>query len=432
MRYRLSDWPSLLQTPVGRIQFVQGVRHRGWPLLSLLATIHRRTLVTRTRVVAVIGTYGKSTTARATATALNLPIHPSLCANAWSSVAAAVLRIRPSHHHAVIEVGIDGVGQMARYARMIRPDLVVVTSIGNEHRRSLGSLEVTRTEKADMLRRLTDKATAVLNGDDPNVVWMRAQTPAKIVTFGLGESNDVRATDINLDWPNGTRFKLRAGQEMRDVRIKLVGQPMVYAVLAAVAVARAEGLALDQVLPLLEQLAPTPGRMQPVPLPNGAWILRDDAKSAIETVQAALDVYEQVPAHRKIVVMGALSEAPGNHGPIYREIGERIAQVASRVIFVGTNFRRYTIGTRRGGLDPSRVVNAGNSVRQAAEILQQELQPGDVVLVKGRFAQHLERVTLQLLGRPVQCDIDHCQVRRMPCGQCPMLERGWRGKRVLT
>ena len=70
-----------------------------------------------------------------------------MTANAWTSVAMAVLRIRPSQRHAVIEVGIGGRGQMEQYARLLRPDLTVVTSIGSEHHGSLGSLEVTRAEK---------------------------------------------------------------------------------------------------------------------------------------------------------------------------------------------------------------------------------------------------------------------------------------------
>lgn len=431
MRYRLTDFPALLQTPIGRIQFVNGVRHRCWPVLSRLALLHRRTLGRQTRVIAVVGTNGKSTTARAVSAALDVPIHRALSANSWSSLAAAVLRIRPAQAHAVIEAGIGGIGEMAQYARVVQPDVVVVTSIGSEHRRALGNLDVTRTEKAEMLRVLTAAGTAVLNGDDPNVIWMRSQTCAQIVTFGLGESNSVRASHIALDWPTGTHFKLHAGGEAREVTVRLIGQHLVYSILAAVAVALAEGRSLSQILPALAQLPPTPGRLQPVHLPNGAWSLRDDLKSVIETIHAALDVYAQVPARRKFVAMGAIAEAPGNHGPLYRTVGERIAHVASRVIFIGTNFRRYTVGTRRGGLDSSSVVNAGTSVRHAAEILRQELQPGDVVLIKGRHVQHLERITLHLTGRPVQCDIEYCQARRS-CEDCPMLERGWRGQRPVT
>lgn len=424
MRYRLTDLPALLRTPLGRWQLYQGVQHHLWPVLSRVALLHRRTLARRPRVIAVIGTFGKSTTTRAVSAALDVPIHPRFAANCWSRLALAVLRIRPSQKHAVLEVGIGDRGEMARYTWLILPDVVVVTSIGSEHNHTLGSIEITRTEKAEMLKSLPPSATAVLNGDDPNVMWMGSQTRAKIVTFGLGESNDVSASDVSLDWPRGTRFVLRANGQSRKVSVRLIGAHMVNAILAAVAVALIEGHSLADVLPRLAELSPMTGRMEPVELQNGAWILRDEIKSAVETVYAALDVLGKVPARRKFVALGSLAEVEGRDRPVYRDVGRRVAEIASAAVFTGTNYRLYKAGARLGGLDGERVFNAGRSARKAADLLRPHLEPGDVVLVKGRFVQHLERVALHLLGRTVRCDIDYCQAR-CSCEDCPMLERGW-------
>ncbi len=431
MRYRLTDIPALLLTPLGRWQFYQGVQHHLWPVLSRLALLHRRTLARRPRVIAVIGSFGKSTTTRAVSAALGVPIDPRFAANCWSRLALAILRIRPSQEHAVLEVAIGDRGEMARYARLIRPDVVVVTSIGSEHNRTLGRVEITRAEKAEMLKALRPSGTAVLNGDDPNVIWMGSQTEAKIVTFGLGESNDFSATDVRFYWPRGTRFVLRADGQRHEVFVRLIGAHMVDANLAAVAVAHVEGYALCDVLPRLAELAPTTGRMQPFGLPNGAWILRDDAKSAVETVHAALDVLGKVPARRKFVALGSLAEVEGRDRPVYRDVGRRVAEIASKAVFIGTNYRLYKAGARLAGLDGERVLDAGRSPRRAAELLRPHLEPGDVVLVKGRLVQHLERVALHLLGRNVRCDIDYCQAR-CRCEDCPMLERGWEGRRPVV
>ncbi|MBP1700438.1 MAG: Mur ligase, partial [Deltaproteobacteria bacterium] len=260
----------------GRRQFLWSMYQRGWPILSHLARVYRQTLVRNTRIVTVVGSYGKSTTMRATACALKINAHRLSLRNSKSFVARAVFRIRPYHRHAVIEVGIDGPGQMAHYAHLVRPDLTVVTSIGSEHNRSLHSLESTRAEKSEMIRVLSHTGVAVLNGDDTNVLWMKPHTRAKVVTFGLSEANDIRASDITLDWPKGTRFNLHAYGETRHVTIRLIGPPMVYPILAAIATGLAEGYSLDQILPALAKLSPTPGRLEPVRLPNGAYILRDD------------------------------------------------------------------------------------------------------------------------------------------------------------
>jgi UDP-N-acetylmuramoyl-tripeptide--D-alanyl-D-alanine ligase len=112
MRYRLTDIPAMLGTPACRRQVADGVAYRVWPMMSRLARLYRRTIARRTRVVAVVGSFGKSTTMRAVAAALAAPQPRSMTANAWTSVAMAILRIRPTQRHAVIEVGIGGRGQM--------------------------------------------------------------------------------------------------------------------------------------------------------------------------------------------------------------------------------------------------------------------------------------------------------------------------------
>jgi len=130
------------------------------------------------------------------------------------------------------------------------------------------------------------------------------------------------------------------------------------------------------------------------------------------TIEAALDVLAQIPANRHIVVLGDVSEPVGSTGPIYRHPGERVAQVASRADFVtGDNFRKYAAGTNRGGLLRGAAVNATGSVKRAAESLQDDLRPGDVVLIKGRDTQHFARVALALMGRQVRCELTFCDVK---------------------
>jgi len=430
MRYSWKDILALLGTPIGRSQLRFGLWYRSMPILSRLARLYRSTLVRNTRVVAVVGSFGKTTTTRALLTALGRNVHPRTGSNAWNFKARAVLSIRPRDRHAVIEVGIDGLGQMAAFARVIQPNVTVVTSIGSEHNRSLGTLEVTRAEKSEMVRILPTSGIAVLNGDDPNVLWMKSQTCARVITFGVEKTNDIRASDITLDWPNGTRFKLQADGETRDLHIRFIGKHMVYPILAAVAVSLAEGFTLDQVIPALEALHPTPGRLEPIQLANGAIILRDDFKSAVETIEAALDVLSEIPAQRRIVVLGEVEEPPGSQGPIYRQIGERIAKIASYAVFVGGNYQPYAAGAVRGGLPRDALINAQRSVFKAIEVLRESLGPGDVVLIKGRTTQRLERVALALAGRRVKCNISLCNLH-VRCENCPMLERGWKDLKAV-
>lgn len=433
IRRALSDTSALLRTPVGRGQFMRGVHRRTWPVLGRMAASYRRNLVKETRIVAVVGSFGKTTTMRAVTFSLGMQPHRDAYHNAWHWLARSIFRIRPGDRHAVIEVGIDKVGQMAMYASIVRPDITVVTTVGSEHNRSLGTLEVTRAEKSQMVGALPSSGIAVLNGDDPNVRWMKGLTKARVVTFGMEQFNDVYASHVVLDWPKGTKFKVHSDGQVCDFFVRLIGRHMVYPVLAATAVALVEGFDLGQIAERLEALTPTPRRLEPVQLPNGAFLLLDCEKAPLETIEGAFDILSEVPARRRIVVLGEVSEPVGSQGPIYRHLGERITQVASKAILVcgKKSFRSYSAGATRSGFPPHALVNVGNDVLKAAEALKGDLGPGDVVLIKGRDNQHLDRVRLALAGRTVRCDIDDCDARTVVCESCPMLERGWKGLRVV-
>jgi len=430
--YTWRDIPSFLQTPVGRRHLWLAALRRLWPLLQKLATIYRRVALRHTCLVVVIGSFGKTTTARAISVALGGTDRDVNLHNFKSGLARAILKIPPWRRFAVVEAGIDGSGQMIQYAKMVRPDVAVVTCIGSEHNRSLGGVQATRAEKAKILAGLPPWGLAVLNGDDPNVRWMATQTKNRTITFGIGELNDIRATHLTLNWPEGTQFNFHANGKACEMSVRLLGRHMVYPILAAIATALAEGFLLEHILPPLEKLSPTPGRLEPIQLANGAVILRDDFKSPLETIHAALDLFSEIPAKRRRVVLGEVSEPPGSQGPIYRDIGERIASIASHVMFIGGNFQRYAAGVRRGGLPSSSIIDAGRSVLKAAELLRKDLRPGDVVLIKGRDTQRLGRITLALTGRKVRCDIDFCDTRAVDCETCPILEHGYEGQRVFV
>ncbi|MEO5700703.1 MAG: Mur ligase family protein [Casimicrobiaceae bacterium] len=417
----------MLRTPAGRLQIRAGLFYRAWPVLSRLGWLHRRTLARGVRVVAVVGSLGKSTTTRAVAAALDVSPHPALLRNAWSAVARAILRLTPRQAHAVIEVGINAPGQMRQYARVVRPDITVVTAVASEHHRSLGTLDVTRDEKAWMVRALPAAGVAVLNGDDPNVLWMRTTTTARVRTFGFDERCDVRADEVQLEWPTGTRFTLDAFGERRSMTLRLLGRHQVRAALAAVAVAEIVGVPRDEAIARLEGLAPTTGRLQPVDIGNGVILLRDEYKATWETFGAALDVLASIDAARRIVVLGDVSEPPGNQHEIYRELGRRIAAVASLVVLAGATgaLERYRAGLRSGGLSPAAIVPGGRTPQEIAATLQGLLAPGDVVLVKGRDTQRLDRVRLILQGIHVGCDIRVCHIRVVECADCPMLPHAW-------
>jgi len=428
MAAKLAEIVGRLGSAPGRKRLLLGAFFHAWPMLFPIAGAYRRTMIRRTRIVAVVGSFGKTTTTRAVSAAFGLPRDPYRGWNAGAFLAAGLLRIRPGARHAALEAGISRKGTMARYAQLIRPDITVVTSIGSEHHESLGTLEGAREEKSAMVRALPLCGLAVLNGDDPNVLWMREATRARVITFGFGSACDVRASSVSIDIREGTRFQLHADGRTRQVIVRLLGRPMVYPVLAAIAVSLGEGLSLDEALPRLEQLAPTPERLQVVRTGEGAFLIVDAVKSMLETIHASFDTLAEIDADRKIVALGDIEEPKGSQGPLYRDLGARLSRVATRVVFVGgvKAYESLVSGARGAGMPKEGVVYAGRGPRRAAKLVQEDLRAGDVVLIKGRSTQHLERVALHLVGRPVPCDVEACGLKP-GCGECPLIARGAQG-----
>ena len=116
---------------------------------------------------------------------------------------------------------------------------------------------------------------------------------------------------------------------------------------------------------------------------------------------------------------------------MYQALGERIAAIAAHLVVFHHDFEPVWSGARRAGMPRTSVSVAARTAQDAAEALSQILLPGDVLLIKGRGPEKLDRVRLILEGRQVGCDIRYCSLRTLECEQCPMLERGWEGHRVI-
>jgi len=212
----------------------------------------------------------------------------------------------------------------------------------------------------------------------------------------------------------------------RPVQTGLVGRHMVFPVLAAIAVGHLEGISLDSAIARLATFKPTPGRMQLMPLPSGAFLIRDDFKSSQDPVEAALETLREVPARRRIAVLGELAEATGNDN--YREMGARVAAVADRAIFVGNgkNVKLFRTGAVAAGMDRD-LIDIVPTAYEATQLLRDSLGEGDVVLTNGRWQQALARVGLALSGRDVKCRADPCPFKQMLCDYCPFLGQEFYG-----
>lgn len=199
---------------------------------------------------------------------------------------------------------------------------------------------------------------------------------------------------------------------------------MVYSVLAAVAVAHKVGIRLDDALQRIAELPPAAERLEPVRMDDGTLLLLDSFKSSLETIEAGIEVLKkEFPAKRRIAVLGDIEEPPGAQGPLYKDLGRRLAGVADRVVYVGGKkvFASLRGGARDAGRAGDSFVYVGRRTMDAVPQLTSVLGDGTVIWIKGRSNQHLGRIGWALAGRDVRCTVTSCPVSP-GCVSCPMLE----------
>lgn len=391
-------------------------------LLYWTATVWRR-LLRRTTFVAVTGTHGKTTTKEMLGTILAARGRTFRSAgneNTGLSLTRNVLRVRPWHRFAVLEVGIGAPGEMRRLARLVQPDVAVVLAVLRAHTRAFADADLQAREKAELLRALRRGGAAVLNAADPRVAAMAGVVQGAIVRFGTSPDLDVWAENVGACWPERLALDVRtADGESCRVVTRLVGPHWAGAAVAALAAGRRLGVPLPVAAVALEAMEPFPGRLQPVALPSGATVLRDDYDGSIDAWEAALGVLACARAPRRIAVVSDVSDF-GNAPRRKRlaHLGRAAARSAEVVVFVGEHAAHGRRGALEANHDPA-CVHACGDLFEAARLLAGMLRPGDLVLVKGRFTDHLGRLPFAMIGS-IRCTRSHCD-KPLVCEDCAEL-----------
>lgn len=399
--------------------------HRVFSILIKFARAYRRIILRRPRVGAVVGSLGKTTTTRFVRAALGGPVRQPLYSNYGSSLACNMLAVRPWDKHAVLEAGIAAPGMMDANRYILKPDFVVVTSIAWEHFRSFKSQEDIRAEKVKIVAGLPAEGWAILNGDDPNVRWMATQTQAQVIYYGFGEDCDVRLVEHQFNWPQGMSGRVTKGDHSWAVETRLFGKHFWYPLLAGLATAVTFETDIQGAIDRMASLAPTPKRFDYMHLEDDVTVIDDSCKGGIDSWMTALDSLEQVQAKRKIVVFGDIEDPPGARSEVYRAVGERMGQVADIAILYGfgADLLKARSSARKAGIRPEDTHILKSDVPGIVSTLRGMMQPGDVILIKGRAAYRLERVALALQDRAVSCPLKMCSVKVPTCDVCPMLEK---------
>ena len=264
-------------------------------------------------VVGVAGSNGK-TTAKEMLAAILGEAGPCLATrgnlNNHIGVPLTLLRLTGSERFAVVEMGANHAGEVAHLVEVARPTVGLITNAGAEHLEGFGSLEGVARAEGEMVAGLTPADTAVINADDAYAALWRDATPARVVTFGVRERADFRASDVEAAvGADGftTRFRLTAPLGAAAIRLNLGGAHNVANALAAAAAAASAGAKLEHIVAGLSKVRAVPGRLQFRRAAGGGWLIDDSYNANPSSVRAAIEVLAALPG-RRWLVLGDMAE----------------------------------------------------------------------------------------------------------------------------
>ncbi|WP_421620902.1 UDP-N-acetylmuramoyl-tripeptide--D-alanyl-D-alanine ligase [Alkalilimnicola ehrlichii] len=375
---REGEWPL----PVVRVADTRAA-------LQALGAAWRRRLAAR--VVGVTGSNGKTTVKEMIAAILarrgaTLATRGNL--NNELGVPLTLLRLDREHRYAVIEMGANAPGEIARLTAIAAPEVAVITNAGPAHLEGFGDLAGVARAKGELFQGLPDAGVAVVNADDPQApTWYALVGDRRGLRFGRGADADVRATAETA----GGHFELQIPGGRHPVRLPLPGRHNVMNALAAAAVAVALEVPLGDIVAGLEACSGVAGRLQWRTGREDCRILDDTYNANPASLQAALDVLAAEHGERWLV-LGDMGELGAGAEALHAEAGEAARRAGvHRLYAVGTLAAAAARAFGEGG----RHFDDRDSLLAA---LRAELSGEVRVLVKGSRFMGMDRIVAGLAG----------------------------------
>lgn len=341
--------------------------------------------------VQITGSVGKTTTKEMIAAVLSAGLNILKTPENFNNdigTPLTMFRLMPEHQAAVIETGMNHFGEIHYLGELVRPDIAVISNIGDAHIEFLGSREGILKAKSEIFDFLKPGGTAILNGDDALLDTL--ELPFTTLRCGQSEHCGVRVTDVSDHGLDGITCRVTTKKDVYDLTINAPGQHLVYCASMAVAIAEMLGLSRQQIVSGVASFQGVGNRMEVVRLPGERIILNDCYNANPQSVAAGLEVLAKSTGSHKLAILGDMGEL-GDHGEAaHYNIGALAAMLGiDMVIAIGQKAEKIAEGTLASG---------GSAIHfpdkdSAREELLRQFGPDTSALVKAsHFSMHFETI----------------------------------------
>ena len=284
-------------------------------------------------VIGITGSVGKTSTKEMIAAVLGVRYNVLKTEGNFNNevgLPLTILRIRDEHKVAVVEMGINHFGEMHRLSEIAKPDICVITNIGQCHLEFLGSREGILKAKSEIFDFMNPEGYVCINGDDDMLCTIKEVHGHKPVTYGMTMKNDVYVTDVKSNGILGSEASIYLNDETFDVEIPLPGEHMVMNALAATCVGDLLGLKPEEIAKGIAAVKAVGGRSNIIALEDKT-ILDDCYNANPVSMKAAIDLLNLANT-RKVAILGDMFELGEGQEEMHSEIGRYAVEQGIEVL----------------------------------------------------------------------------------------------------
>lgn len=305
----------------------------------------------------------------------------------------------------VLEMGADRIGDISYLVGFVPCHIGVITAIGEipVHVEFFQNADQVAQEKANLIKSLNKDGWAVLNFDDERVRDMVGKTKAKIFSYGFSANADLRASHLeqHLEDLDEAALSFKVDYRGANVPVRLrgvLGAHQICPALAAIAVGLTFKMNLVEISQLLKNYQTPVGRLRLLKAIKNSWLIDDTYNASPSSTLAALEVLFKTKG-RKIAALGDMLELGQFSEEAHRRVGAKVAEGVDLLLVVGECSVFIADQARKDGLAEDKILHFANS-EEAARVLQNLIQEGDVILVKGSQSIRMEKIVKEIMAEP--------------------------------
>lgn len=293
---------------------------------------------------------------------------------------------------AVIEMGMNHLGEISYLTKIAKPDIAVITNIGTSHIGNLGSRENILKAKLEILEGMEKKKIVINNDNDLLNKWyLKNKGDIEIHTFGIKNESEFKAKNIKLE-ENSSEFTCENKNEKINIEVPVGGEHFILNALCGLTVGKLLNLNNEEIKNGIKGFKLTAKRMEIKHLKNNITIINDSYNASYESMKASISNLKNMHGTRKIAVLGDMFELGDFSEKLHREVGTEIYKNKIDKLYLVGNYAKF-IGdeAKKEGYAKENILYFENK-EDLLKDLKSNLQNGDVVLIKASNGMRLFEV----------------------------------------